>query len=65
MVLEAASTPAQEQEAQQASAQELQGLRDSLGQAETRTKDLEGQLDNLKKVRAVFPLYFFPRQQPG
>eukprot|EP00063_Salmo_salar_P003673 XP_013978508.1 PREDICTED: nucleoprotein TPR-like isoform X8 [Salmo salar] len=50
MVLEAASTPAQEQEAQQASAQELQGLRDSLGQAETRTKDLEGQLDNLKKV---------------
>uniref|UniRef100_A0A4W5PJ12 Nucleoprotein TPR n=1 Tax=Hucho hucho TaxID=62062 RepID=A0A4W5PJ12_9TELE len=50
MVLEAASTPAQEQEAQQASAQELQGLRDSLGQAETRTKDLEGQLDNLNKV---------------
>uniref|UniRef100_A0A673YMW8 Nucleoprotein TPR n=1 Tax=Salmo trutta TaxID=8032 RepID=A0A673YMW8_SALTR len=46
----AASTPAQEQEAQQASAQELQGLRDSLGQAETRTKDLEGQLDNLNKV---------------
>uniref|UniRef100_A0A673YG87 Nucleoprotein TPR n=1 Tax=Salmo trutta TaxID=8032 RepID=A0A673YG87_SALTR len=44
------STPAQEQEAQQASAQELQGLRDSLGQAETRTKDLEGQLDNLNKV---------------
>ncbi|XP_041696250.1 nucleoprotein TPR isoform X3 [Coregonus clupeaformis] len=50
MVSEAASTPAQEQEAQQASAQELQGLRDSLGQAETRTKDLEGQLDNLNKV---------------
>uniref|UniRef100_A0A8C7L2P7 Nucleoprotein TPR n=1 Tax=Oncorhynchus kisutch TaxID=8019 RepID=A0A8C7L2P7_ONCKI len=46
----AASTPAQEQEAQQASAQELQGLKDSLGQAETRTKDLEGQLDNLNKV---------------
>uniref|UniRef100_A0A8C8G657 Nucleoprotein TPR n=1 Tax=Oncorhynchus tshawytscha TaxID=74940 RepID=A0A8C8G657_ONCTS len=44
------STPAQEQEAQQASAQELQGLKDSLGQAETRTKDLEGQLDNLNKV---------------
>uniref|UniRef100_A0A8C8G3S8 Nucleoprotein TPR n=1 Tax=Oncorhynchus tshawytscha TaxID=74940 RepID=A0A8C8G3S8_ONCTS len=50
MVFEAASTPAQEQEAQQASAQELQGLKDSLGQAETRTKDLEGQLDNLNKV---------------
>uniref|UniRef100_A0A8C7L4T8 Nucleoprotein TPR n=1 Tax=Oncorhynchus kisutch TaxID=8019 RepID=A0A8C7L4T8_ONCKI len=48
--LKAASTPAQEQEAQQASAQELQGLKDSLGQAETRTKDLEGQLDNLNKV---------------
>uniref|UniRef100_A0A8C7KVY3 Nucleoprotein TPR n=1 Tax=Oncorhynchus kisutch TaxID=8019 RepID=A0A8C7KVY3_ONCKI len=44
MVFEAASTPAQEQEAQQASAQELQGLKDSLGQAETRTKDLEGQV---------------------
>ncbi|XP_071010537.1 nucleoprotein TPR-like isoform X1 [Oncorhynchus clarkii lewisi] len=50
MVFEAASTPAQEQEAQQASAQELQGLKDSLGQAETRNKDLEGQLDNLNKV---------------
>uniref|UniRef100_A0A673VK51 Nucleoprotein TPR n=1 Tax=Salmo trutta TaxID=8032 RepID=A0A673VK51_SALTR len=48
----AASTPAQEQEAQQASAQELQGLRDSLGQSETRTRDLEGQLDNLNKVVA-------------
>uniref|UniRef100_A0A6Q2X7L1 Nucleoprotein TPR n=1 Tax=Esox lucius TaxID=8010 RepID=A0A6Q2X7L1_ESOLU len=44
------STPAQETEAQQASAQELQGLRDSLGQAETRTRDLEGQLENLNKV---------------
>ncbi|XP_045063646.1 nucleoprotein TPR-like isoform X2 [Coregonus clupeaformis] len=50
MVAEAASTPAQEQEAQQASVQELQGLRDSLGQAETRTRELEGQLDNLNKV---------------
>ncbi|XP_028977579.2 translocated promoter region b, nuclear basket protein isoform X2 [Esox lucius] len=50
MVSEAASTPAQETEAQQASAQELQGLRDSLGQAETRTRDLEGQLENLNKV---------------
>uniref|UniRef100_A0A8C7GMA4 Nucleoprotein TPR n=1 Tax=Oncorhynchus kisutch TaxID=8019 RepID=A0A8C7GMA4_ONCKI len=48
----AASTPAQEQEAQQASAQELQGLKDSLGQSETRTRDLEGQLDNLNKVVA-------------
>ncbi|XP_071262532.1 nucleoprotein TPR-like isoform X1 [Salvelinus alpinus] len=52
MVSEAASTPAQEQEAQQASAQEGQGLRDSLGQSETRTRDLEGQLDNLNKVVA-------------
>uniref|UniRef100_A0A8C7VIE4 Nucleoprotein TPR n=1 Tax=Oncorhynchus mykiss TaxID=8022 RepID=A0A8C7VIE4_ONCMY len=50
MVFEATSTPAQEQEAQQASAQELQGLKDSLGQAETRNKDLEGQVDNLNKV---------------
>uniref|UniRef100_A0A4W5NNT2 Nucleoprotein TPR n=1 Tax=Hucho hucho TaxID=62062 RepID=A0A4W5NNT2_9TELE len=52
MVSEAASTPAKEQEAQQASAQELQGLRDSLGQSETQTRDLEGQLDNLNKVVA-------------
>uniref|UniRef100_A0A4W5NPC4 Nucleoprotein TPR n=1 Tax=Hucho hucho TaxID=62062 RepID=A0A4W5NPC4_9TELE len=50
--VEAASTPAKEQEAQQASAQELQGLRDSLGQSETQTRDLEGQLDNLNKVVA-------------
>ncbi|KAM6963006.1 translocated promoter region b, nuclear basket protein [Aplochiton taeniatus] len=42
--------PAQDHEARQASAQELQGLRDSLSQSETRTKELESQLENLNKV---------------
>uniref|UniRef100_A0A8B9HVZ0 Nucleoprotein TPR n=1 Tax=Astyanax mexicanus TaxID=7994 RepID=A0A8B9HVZ0_ASTMX len=41
MVAEAASTPAQDQEAQQASAQELQSLRESLSQSETKTRELE------------------------
>ncbi|KAM3875994.1 translocated promoter region b, nuclear basket protein [Diretmus argenteus] len=50
MVAEAAAGPSQEQEARQASVQELQSLRDSLGQAETRTRELEGQLENLTKV---------------
>uniref|UniRef100_A0A667WHZ1 Nucleoprotein TPR n=1 Tax=Myripristis murdjan TaxID=586833 RepID=A0A667WHZ1_9TELE len=39
-----------EQEARQASVQELQSLRDSLGQAETKTRDLEAQLENLTKA---------------
>ncbi|KAJ7986463.1 hypothetical protein DPEC_G00340150 [Dallia pectoralis] len=52
VVSQAASTPAQETEAQQASAQELQSLRESLGQAETQTRELEAQLENLKKVVA-------------
>ncbi|KAJ3600175.1 hypothetical protein NHX12_034125 [Muraenolepis orangiensis] len=50
MVVEAAAGPSQEQEVQQASLQELQGLRDSLGQAEARTREMEGQLENLNKV---------------
>uniref|UniRef100_A0A8C7LDF3 Nucleoprotein TPR n=1 Tax=Oncorhynchus kisutch TaxID=8019 RepID=A0A8C7LDF3_ONCKI len=36
----------QAQQAQQASAQEIQSLKDSLSQAETKVKDLEGQLKN-------------------
>uniref|UniRef100_A0AAX7W8K6 Nucleoprotein TPR n=1 Tax=Astatotilapia calliptera TaxID=8154 RepID=A0AAX7W8K6_ASTCA len=37
-------------EARQASVQELQSLRDSLSQAEARSADLEGQLENMNKV---------------
>uniref|UniRef100_A0A669EK80 Nucleoprotein TPR n=1 Tax=Oreochromis niloticus TaxID=8128 RepID=A0A669EK80_ORENI len=46
----AAAGPSQEEEARQASVQELQSLRDSLSQAEARTKELEGQLENINKV---------------
>lgn len=51
MVAEAAAGPAQVEEARQASVQELQGFRDSLNQAEAKTRDLEGQLENLNKVK--------------
>lgn len=54
MVADAAAGPSQEQEVQQASLQEAQGLRDSLSQAEARTRELEGQLENLNKVTAHF-----------
>uniref|UniRef100_A0A8D3EE58 Nucleoprotein TPR n=1 Tax=Scophthalmus maximus TaxID=52904 RepID=A0A8D3EE58_SCOMX len=50
MVAEAAAVPSQEEEARQASVQELQSLRDSLSQSEARTKELEGQLENINKV---------------
>ncbi|XP_036437175.1 translocated promoter region b, nuclear basket protein isoform X2 [Colossoma macropomum] len=50
MVAAAASTPAQDQEAQQASAQELQNLRESLSQSETRTRELEGQVETLNRT---------------
>uniref|UniRef100_A0A3Q1J5W5 Nucleoprotein TPR n=1 Tax=Anabas testudineus TaxID=64144 RepID=A0A3Q1J5W5_ANATE len=46
----AAAGPSQDEEARQASVQELQSLRDSLSQAEARTKELEGQLENTNKV---------------
>uniref|UniRef100_A0A8D3BGW3 Nucleoprotein TPR n=1 Tax=Scophthalmus maximus TaxID=52904 RepID=A0A8D3BGW3_SCOMX len=48
--LKAAAVPSQEEEARQASVQELQSLRDSLSQSEARTKELEGQLENINKV---------------
>jgi len=54
MVAEAAAGPSQEQEVQQASLQEAQGLRDSLSQAEARSREVEGQLENLNKVTARF-----------
>ncbi|XP_054904526.1 translocated promoter region b, nuclear basket protein isoform X2 [Poeciliopsis prolifica] len=50
LVAEAAAGPSQDEEAHQASAQELQSVKDSLNQAETRTKELEGQLENVNKV---------------
>ncbi|XP_029003449.1 translocated promoter region b, nuclear basket protein isoform X2 [Betta splendens] len=50
LVAEAAAGPSQEEEARQASTQELQSLRDSLSQAEARSKELEGQLENANKV---------------
>ncbi|KAI3368578.1 hypothetical protein L3Q82_025589, partial [Scortum barcoo] len=50
MVAEAAAGPSQDEEARQASVQELQSLKDSLNQAEAKTKELEGQLENINKV---------------
>ncbi|XP_055043154.2 translocated promoter region b, nuclear basket protein isoform X1 [Misgurnus anguillicaudatus] len=50
LVAAAASAPMQDQEAQQASAQELQGLRESLSQSENRARELDGQLENLNRV---------------
>uniref|UniRef100_A0A8C3AH63 Nucleoprotein TPR n=1 Tax=Cyclopterus lumpus TaxID=8103 RepID=A0A8C3AH63_CYCLU len=47
----AAAGPSQEEEARQASVQELQSLRDSLNQAEAKTRELEGQLENSNKVK--------------
>uniref|UniRef100_A0A8D0A405 Nucleoprotein TPR n=1 Tax=Sander lucioperca TaxID=283035 RepID=A0A8D0A405_SANLU len=50
LVAEAAAGPSQEEEARQASVQELQSLRDSLNQAEAKTRELEGQLENINKT---------------
>ncbi|MEQ2166878.1 hypothetical protein GOODEAATRI_032902, partial [Goodea atripinnis] len=50
LVAEAAAGPSQDEEARQASAQELQSVKDALNQAETRAKELEGQLENINKV---------------
>lgn len=50
MVAAAASAPVHDQEAQQASAQELQSLQDSLSQSEAKVRELESQLETLNKV---------------
>ncbi|KAF4099651.1 translocated promoter region b, nuclear basket protein isoform X2 [Onychostoma macrolepis] len=50
LVAAAASAPAQDQEAQQASAQELQALKESLNQSDNRTRELEGHLENLNRT---------------
>ncbi|CAN9500306.1 unnamed protein product [Ophioblennius macclurei] len=52
LVAGAAAGPSQDEEAHQASVQELQSVRDSLSQAETRTRELEAQLENINTVVA-------------
>lgn len=49
---ETAAGPSQDEEARQASVQELQSVKDSLSQAETKNKELEGQLENINKVKS-------------
>lgn len=51
MVAEASTQPLVEQQEQQVSAQEVQELKDTLGQAEVKTKALEAQVESLQKVR--------------
>lgn len=58
LVSDTAAGPSQDEEARQASAQELQSLRDSLGQAQNRSKELEGQLENISKVKVSSLLEF-------
>lgn len=61
MVAAASSAPVQDQEAQQASAQELQSLRDSLSQSEAKTRELENQLETLNKVSLLYPVCNFSK----
>uniref|UniRef100_A0A672JJM1 Nucleoprotein TPR n=1 Tax=Salarias fasciatus TaxID=181472 RepID=A0A672JJM1_SALFA len=51
LVAGAAAGPSQEEEAHMASVQELTRLRDSLGQAEARARELEAQLDSVVTER--------------
>ncbi|XP_048832037.1 translocated promoter region b, nuclear basket protein isoform X4 [Brienomyrus brachyistius] len=50
LVAEAATQPMLEPETEQASVQEIQTLKETVSQAETKTKELEGQVENLQKV---------------
>ncbi|XP_053710711.1 translocated promoter region b, nuclear basket protein isoform X2 [Synchiropus splendidus] len=50
MVSEAAAGPSQDEEARQASEQELQSLKDALMQSEAKAKKLEGQWETINKV---------------
>lgn len=50
LVAGAAAGPSQDEEAHQASVQELQSLQDSVSQAETKIKELEAQLENINTV---------------
>lgn len=56
---EAAAGPSQDEEARQASVHELQNVKDTLSQTETRNKELEGQLENINKVKSHSQLYLF------
>lgn len=51
LLAETATGPSQDEEARQASVQELQSVKDSLSQFETKSKELEGQLENINKVK--------------
>uniref|UniRef100_A0A8C5I357 Nucleoprotein TPR n=1 Tax=Gouania willdenowi TaxID=441366 RepID=A0A8C5I357_GOUWI len=50
LVAEAAAGTSQDEEARQASSQEVQSLRDALGVAQARGTELEGQLENINKT---------------
>lgn len=58
MVAESAGKPAQAdealKEAQQASVQEIQSLKTSLNQAQSRITELEAQVDSMQKVFIIF-----------
>lgn len=62
MVAEASTQPLAEQQEDQVSAQEVQELKDTLSQAEVKTKNLETQVESLQKVRTVsnFRVLFSP-----
>lgn len=53
MVAEASTQPLVEQKEEQVSVQEVQELKDTLSQAEVKTKSLEAQVESLQKVRTV------------
>lgn len=53
MVAEASTLPLAEPQVDQVSAQEVQELKDTLSQAEVKTKNLETQVESLQKVRTV------------
>lgn len=53
MVAEASTQPLVEQQEEQVSVQEVQELKDTLSQAEVKTKALETQVESLQKVRTV------------
>lgn len=53
MVAEASTLPLTEPQEDQVSAQEVQELKDTLSQAEVKTKNLETQVESLQKVRTV------------
>lgn len=53
MVAEASTQSFVEQQEEQVSVQEVQELKDTLSQAEVKTKALEAQAESLQKVRTV------------